>query len=106
MFTTFEGKPVHVNSLMYRFHRLIDQAGLPRLRFHDLRHTSATLSLTDGTNPKIVQERLGHSSIAMTMDRYSHANLEMQRQAAERLDQMVQEAKAQAQEPEGSASHS
>ena len=103
VFTTLEGKPLHVNSLMHRFHRLAEQADVPRIRFHDLRHTSATLSLTDGTNPKIVQERLGHSSIAMTLDRYSHANLEMQRLAAERLDQMIQAAETLAQDTEGEA---
>jgi integrase len=97
VFTTPEGRPLHVNSLLLRFNRLTTQAKLPRLRFHDLRHTSATLSLANGTHPKIVQERLGHSSISITLDRYSHATVDMQRDAAERLDRMISR---QAQKPQ------
>jgi len=48
------------------------EAGLPRIRFHDLRHTAATILLSQGTHPKLVQELLGHASIAITLDRYSH----------------------------------
>jgi integrase len=103
VFTTFEGRPVHVNSLMYKFGALTQKAGVAPIRFHDLRHTSATLSLADGMHPKIVQERLGHSSIAMTLDRYSHATLEMQRQAAERLERMITEEAQKGTEPEGEA---
>jgi integrase len=51
---------------------LLRQAGLPDIRFHDLRHTCATLLLTKGIHPKIVSEMLRHSSIAMTLDTYSH----------------------------------
>jgi integrase len=50
----------------------VSRAGLPYIRFHDLRHTCATLLLTQGVHPKIVSEKLGHSSIAMTLDTYSH----------------------------------
>ena len=51
---------------------LLQRAGLPDIRFHDLRHTCATLLLTKGVHPKIVSEMLGHSSIAITLDTYSH----------------------------------
>ena len=54
------------------FKPLLEQAGLEGVRFHDLRHTCATLLLSRGVHPKFVQELLGHSSIAMTLDRYSH----------------------------------
>ncbi len=62
------------------------RAGLPRMRFHDLRHTAATLLLGRGVNPKIVSEMLGHASIAFTLDSYSHALPDMQAQAAVGLD--------------------
>ena len=58
-------------------------------RFHDLRHTCATLLLADGAHPKIVQERLGHANIAITMNLYSHVTADMQRQAADRLDELL-----------------
>jgi integrase len=65
---------------------LVDQATGTDLRFHDLRHTSATLLLAQGVHPKIVQERLGHADISMTLNRYSHVTPDMQRQAADTLD--------------------
>ena len=55
-----------------RTERAVSRAGLPYIRFHDLRHTCATLLLTKGVHPKIVSEMLGHSSIAITLDTYSH----------------------------------
>jgi integrase len=82
------GGPPHVNALDLRFMRLIAAAGVPKIRFHDLRHTSATLMLANGEHPKVVQERLGHADIAMTM-RYSHVSMGMQRDAADRLDAML-----------------
>ena len=57
-----------------------------RIRVHELRHTAATLLLSQGEHPKVVQERLGHSTIAVTMDVYSHVTPTMQRNAADRLD--------------------
>jgi len=83
------GGPLHPNTLRYRFLRLVKEAGVPQLRLHDLRHTSATLSLANGDNPKIVSERLGHSTIAITMDRYSHFTATMQRESADRLDALL-----------------
>jgi integrase len=86
VFTNETGGPLHVNSLMCRFRKLITAAGVPTIRFHDLRHTSATLLLAEGVHPKIVQERLGHADISMTLNRYSHVTPGMQRQAADTLD--------------------
>ena len=63
----------------------------PRLRFHDLRHTAASLTLALGTHPKVVQEQLGHSSAKMTLDRYSHVAAGLQHEAAARLDEAVSE---------------
>ena len=60
--------------------------GLPRIRFHDLRHTAASLLLQQGVHPKVVQERLGHASIAMTLDIYSHVVPGMQEQAVHALE--------------------
>lgn len=68
------------------FCRFIRGSGLKPLRFHDLRHTHATLLLEEGVHPKIVQERLGHASIKMTLDTYSHVLPHMQDKAAEILD--------------------
>lgn len=63
--------------------------GLPRVRFHDLRHTAATLHLASGTHPKVVQEMLGHSTISMTLDTYSHTIPSMQRAAAAAMDRIL-----------------
>jgi hypothetical protein len=64
---------VDVGNLTYRsFRPLLERAGLPKIRVHDLRHTFATLLLSKGTHPKIVQEMLGHANISMTLDTYSH----------------------------------
>lgn len=62
---------------------------LPRVRFHDLRHTAATLHLAGGTHPKVVQEMLGHSTISMTLDTYSHTVPSMQKEAAATMDRLL-----------------
>ena len=59
------------------------------MRFHDLRHSAATILLVAGVHPKVVQERLGHSTIAMTMDIYSHVLPSMQQEAADKIDDML-----------------
>jgi site-specific recombinase XerD len=71
------------------FKPLLTKAGLHAIRFHDLRHTSATLLLTQGVHPKVVQERLGHSQISVTLDIYSHVMPSMQVDAARSLDAML-----------------
>jgi integrase len=78
------GKPMDHNNLYYRdFKAALRRAGLPStLRFHDLRHTCATLLLSKNINPKIVQEMLGHATISQTMDTYSHVLPNMQEEAA------------------------
>lgn len=78
-----DGAPVHPNNVGQHFRRQIVKAGLPLIRFHDLRHTHATLALQAGIHPKIVSERLGHASTSFTLDVYSHATPSMQQQAAD-----------------------
>lgn len=87
VFTDTEGGPLRKSGLRRRsFHPLLKKAGLPRLRFHDLRHTAATLALKEGVHPKIVQEMLGHSQIAVTLDTYSHVLPSVQKEAATRMN--------------------
>ncbi|MCR4426023.1 MAG: site-specific integrase [Firmicutes bacterium] len=84
VFAKETGDPLKMNNFGQReFTQLIEACGVKKIRFHDLRHTCATLLLAHGTNPKIVQERLGHSNISMTLDRYSHVTPTMQRDAAQ-----------------------
>ncbi len=90
VFTDTAGGPIRRGNLVRRsFHPLLRRAGLDRIRFHDLRHTAATLLLRQGVHPKVVQERLGHAQISLTLDTYSHAVPSMQRDAAERLDALL-----------------
>lgn len=72
-----------------RFRDLAGEAGLPRIRLHDLRHTHATLALEAGVHPKIVSERLGHSTVSLTLDVYSHAVPHMQRDAADEIARVL-----------------
>jgi integrase len=92
VFATDRGSVLHPNTLARRFHQLIERAGVPVIRFHDLRHTNATVDLATGTHPKVVQERLGHASISETLDRYSHLTPNLQREAADRLDAAIEAA--------------
>ena len=71
------------------FKPLVAAAGLPALRLYDLRHTCATLLLAAGENPKVVSERLGHASITLTLDTYSHVLPDMQDQATAKLESIL-----------------
>ena len=84
-----DGTPLDPDGVSGTFDRLSRAAKLPRIRLHDLRHTAATLMLAAGTNPKVVQERLGHSSITMTLDLYSHVVPTLQDEAADRLALLI-----------------
>jgi integrase len=87
VFTDPTGRPLNqVQLTRATFHPLLRKAELPRIRFHDLRHTAATLLLGRAVNPKIVSEMLGHASIAITLDIYSHVLPDMQAQAAAAMD--------------------
>jgi hypothetical protein len=89
--TRLDGSPILTRTLHYHFTQLVKRIGLPHIRCHDLRHTAATLMLAQGIHPKIVQERLGHASISMTLDRYSHVSPMIQQEAANYLDQTLAE---------------
>jgi len=84
-----DGKPLQPNSLTHEWTRIIAGTGLPRIRFHDLRHSHATQMLAAGIHPKVAQERLGHSTIAVTLDIYSHVMPGMGADAAERVDAAI-----------------
>jgi integrase len=93
VFTNEIGGPVDAGNLRNRsFSPLLQRAALPKIRFHDLRHTAATLMLSRGIHPKVVSEMLGHSQIAITLDLYSHVTPTMQRDAAQLMDQVLQAA--------------
>jgi len=89
VFTNQTGGPLAVNVLSQHFRKLIVAARVPVIRFHDMRHSCATLLLEGGVHPRVVQERLGHSDVSITLNRYSHVSPQMQRQAADALDAMV-----------------
>jgi integrase len=87
VFTTASGRHIWREELKRAdFDPICARLGLPRIRLHDLRHTMATLMLAQGVHPKVVQERLGHSSIAMTMDTYSAVLPGLQREAADLIE--------------------
>jgi integrase len=75
--------------LSHQFGDLVRQAGLPKIRLHDLRHTHATLALQAGVHPKVVQERHGHASVKVTLDTYSHVMPPMHQEAAARVAAIV-----------------
>lgn len=85
--------PQQVKGVWYHFFR---KSSLPYIRIHDLRHTRASFLLKAGVHPKVVSERLGHSSVTITMDRYSHLLPGIQ-EAAAKFDELVQLAPAQSQ---------
>jgi len=88
-----DGAPLQPVALTHLFTRLIEHmADLPRVRFHDLRHTHATQLLLAGVHPRIAQERLGHSTVVLTLDLYSHVTATMQEDAAAKIDEVFRPA--------------
>lgn len=89
----YDGDPLMPSSLTHQFARFLKKMkGFPRVRFHDLRHTHATQLLLSGIHPKVAQERLGHSSVMVTLDIYSHVTDSMQNDAATKLDNVFRSA--------------
>ena len=86
VFSDAEGKPLLPNSVTHAWIKLVRRTGIKPIRLHDARHSHASIMLKQGTHPKIVQERLGHSSIAITLDTYSHVAPSLQEAAAVRFD--------------------
>lgn len=87
-----DGTPIQPRSLTHEWVRLITKTALPRIRFHDLRHTHASQMLAAGVHPKVASERLGHSTIGVTLDLYSHVMPGMQADAAEQVDAAIRQA--------------
>ncbi|MQB00399.1 MAG: tyrosine-type recombinase/integrase [Actinobacteria bacterium] len=89
VFCRADGTPVHPDRFTQMFDKHVKECDLPRIRLHDLRHTHATLALAAGIHSKVVSERLGHSTVAFTMDVYSHAIPSMEAEAAETIAKLV-----------------
>ena len=83
------GKPLRPNTITDAWARIAARAGVTVIRLHDARHTHASLMLKQGIHPKVVQERLGHASIQMTIDTYSHVAPGIQEAAAKRFDDII-----------------
>ena len=84
-----DGMPLDSEVVSKAFTKLVKEAGFPDLTMHGLRHTHATILLEQGVNPKVVSERLGHASVATTMDIYSHVLPDMQEKAAQAIDTVL-----------------
>ena len=90
VFATELGTPINYRNFDQRhFKRIIKSAGLRQIRLYDLSHTTATLLLSKGVNPKVVSERLGHASIVLTLDTYSHVLPTMQKDATEQIEPLM-----------------
>ena len=88
-FTTGDGKPLHERNVQRDFRKLLENAGIERLRIHDLRHLCATLLLAQGVHPRVIMEILGHSGIALTMNTYSHVMPAQTEAATSLLDSLL-----------------
>jgi integrase len=89
IFTTSVGIPIHSRNFIRHFKAILKTAKLPDIRVHDLRHSHASLLLAAGVNPKLVQERLGHASITLTLDTYSHVIPSLQEEVARKMDDLI-----------------
>ncbi len=93
VFPSPNGGPISPDSVNNMLHRVLDRAGIPRVRFHDMRHTFATLALQNGVDIKTVSGMLGHFSAGFTLDTYAHVTTTAQKEAAETLGHVLQSAK-------------
>ena len=89
VFTREDGSPIHPDRFTQMFDKHVKASGLPRIRLHDLRHTYATLALSADVHPKVVSERLGHATVAFTLDVYSHAVPALHEEAADRVASLI-----------------
>jgi len=99
VFCTGSGKPLAPSNIRRSLHRTLKQASLPLIRVHDLRHTAATYLLSVGTHPKVVQELLGHSTVTLTLDTYSHVLPALHKQVASHMDHLISNQNAKPDEP-------
>ncbi|MCA1027312.1 site-specific integrase [Cytobacillus kochii] len=84
-----DGRPINTGNFTRNWQRILEKTDARPIRFHDLRHTCASLLFSAGVHPKVVQEQLGHASIKITLDTYSHMQPNMQAEAAKALDQLL-----------------
>ena len=91
IFTTADGQPLDPHRLSKTFEHHLRAAVLPRIPLHGLRHTYATLALSSGVNPRIVSGRLGHSTVALTLDIYSHVLPQADQDAADKIAALIVE---------------
>ena len=91
VFPSPSGGPISPDSVLHMLHRVLKRAGLPKVRFHDLRHTFATLALQNGVDVKTVSGMLGHFSAGFTLDTYAHITSAAQRQAAKTMGSVLSE---------------
>ena len=89
VFPSPNGGPISPDSVLHMLHRVLKRAGLPKVRFHDLRHTFATLALQNGVDVKTVSGMLGHFSAGFTLDTYAHITSAAQRQAAQTMGSVL-----------------
>lgn len=84
-----DGSPFHPDSMTQKWRRFLESHNLPKIRLHDLRHSNATALIQAGVNPRVVQQRLGHSDVNITLNTYTHVLPEMDVEAAEKLDSIM-----------------
>lgn len=89
IFTRSNGMFVRFKTLYVHFKAIVKRMGRPEVRFHDVRHTYATLSLQSHVDPKTLSEALGHATVAFTLDVYGHSNADMRQQAADQLERLI-----------------
>ena len=91
MVTGLEGLPLNPDGVSHSFADPLASLDLPKLRFHDLRHTHATILIAEGIHPKVFQERLGHTNISVTLDTYSHVVPGLQEKAVLAIEEALSE---------------
>jgi integrase len=89
VFPKVDGTPTNPDFFSQCFDRTVARLKLPRIRLHDLRHTHATLALSAGVPPKVISDRLGHATVAFTLDVYTHAIPQMQEDAADQIAELI-----------------
>ena len=88
VFTEADGSILRQRTFMDKYHAFLKRYGISDIRFHDLRHTFATLLFEEGESAKVIQELLGHSTIAITMDIYTHVSKKGKKKAVSKLDNL------------------
>lgn len=88
VFANHSGGFLRSDTVLNLFYQLLKDAELPPMRFHDLRHSAATILFVAGVNPKVIQELLGHSKISITLEIYSHVLPSIQQEAAGKMDEV------------------